>query len=558
MKISRIQFLFLALGLGLAAYFLKNLIEFYGSFLHWPAYLSLDASQLRAESALILRGKLPYLDFYSFNLPGTHWTNLILMAGFGSGDFGIRFSELVWMLICDSLLVFYLYRNFGTFSAFVGGLLFLTLPEEAAPYGSFQRETIFLLPLLVFWNLLSFRSESETGADPRRARLFRFAPIYSALFVFSVLIKPFFGLFFGFAFLEEAFRIWKESEPQERSVFFRLKKDEIRSLLFCVLTGFGVFLFLFWPAFVSGKPRAVFEALYWNVQSHNRWWVLPSWKSAISSLVSFSPSEFFLPLSNAREKKLGGYFVLVLLAFVLTKKYKEVPFSISFLAAGILSYWIQRRGFHYYLIPAWTILQVMAAILIGFGAETTARHLKMESRDKPLSTHVWILLFLALLYASFRRQEIALGMYRGNGLVGPRLAQGWQPFRLYEELDRIVPELRKTRGRISYLCLDSATFSLAAVLRYDLEFDSFFTLDYGLWSGTPEQEFLRKRLVSEWDRSPFDLIVVSNDPIQWKEGEKKGRWSYLKERLEKEYDSVSSFEDVTGSHFEIFRRKKSI
>ncbi|EQA47170.1 hypothetical protein LEP1GSC050_0931 [Leptospira broomii serovar Hurstbridge str. 5399] len=555
MKTQKVRLLLVFISIGIAVGFAANLLEFYSSFLRWPAYLSLDASQLRIESVLFGLGKLPYLDFYSFNLPGTHWTNLLLLRIFGTSDFGIRLSELVWILICSGLLFFFLYRSSGFVSAIVGGFLFLMLPEEAAPYGSFQRETIFLIPLFLLWNVLHPKKGEDTSAREEYLRLFGRLPVVIALSVFSAMIKPFFLLFpiilLGeryYSFIMQ-FRKLGQRPPS-------LSGKEYLSILISCFAGLSVFLLLFWPILTSGKTISILDALISNVRSHNRLLPMPSWESSILSLFSLSASDFLIPLSNARDGKLGGYFLIVLFLFIFTKKYREAPLLLPSLLAGLLSYWIQIRGFHYYLIPTWVILQCMAAILAGAAYSTFIKFLSDKESIRMVNVFFSIFLFYGILYCNFKKQNISLQLYRGNGLVGPRLAQGWQPFRLYEELDRIVPELRSEKKTISYVPLDSATFSLAAILRYGLEFDSYFTLDYGLWADSIQKEELRKKFLSEMDRFHFDLIVIAEDPINRGFLVKKDRWPEFSERLKRNYDSISAFSDVTGVAFEIFRKKK--
>ncbi|EQA36378.1 hypothetical protein LEP1GSC047_2630 [Leptospira inadai serovar Lyme str. 10] len=555
MKTQKIRLLLLFISVGIAIGFAANLLEFYSSFLRWPAYLSLDASQLRIESVLLGTGKLPYLEFYSFNLPGTHWTNLLLLRIFGTSDFGIRLSELVWILICAGLLCIFLYRSSGFVSAIVGGFLFLMLPEEAAPYGSFQRETIFLLPLFLLWNLLLPQKGEDTSVREEYSRLFRRLPILVAVSIFSAMIKPFFLLFpiilIGeryYSFIMQ-FRKLGQRPP-------RFSKKEYISILISCFAGVSVLILLFWPILASGKAISILDALVSNIQTHNRLFRTPSWESSILSLVSFSVSDFLIPLSNARDGKLGGYFLLVLFLFIFTKKYREVPLLLPSLLAGFLTYWIQIRGFHYYLIPTWVILQCMAAILVGGAYSTFIKFLSDKESTRITTVFFSIFLFCGILYCNFKKQNISLRLYKGNGLVGPRLAQGWQPLRLYEELDRIVPELRSEKKTISYVPMDSATFSLAAILRYGLGFDSYFTLDYGLWVDSDQKEELRKKFLSEMDRFQFDLIVIADEPINRGFMAKKDRWPEFSERLKRNYDSISAFSDVTGVAFEIFRKKK--
>ncbi|EPG75732.1 dolichyl-phosphate-mannose-protein mannosyltransferase [Leptospira fainei serovar Hurstbridge str. BUT 6] len=557
MKTQKIRLLLVFISVGIAIGFTANLLEFYSSFLRWPAYLSLDASQLRLESVLFGLGKLPYLDFYSFNLPGTHWTNLLLLHIFGTSDFGIRLSELIWILVCAGLLCLFLYRSSGFVPAFVGGFLFLTLPEEAAPYGSFQRETIFLLPLFLLWNVLLPQKGEANPTQDGYLRLFRRLPIIVALSVFSAMIKPFFLLFPIILLGERYYSFLKQFRKSGQGVPSLSRKEHLSIVIACVV-GVSVLLFLFWPILASGKTTLIFDALASNIRSHNQLLPMPSWESSVLSLFSFSGSDFLIPLSNARSGKFGGYFLIVFFLFIFTKKYRDSHLLLPSLFAGLLTYWIQIRGFHYYLIPTWVILQCMAAVLVGSAYSTFIKYLSDKESTRTTNAFFSIFLFGGILFCNFKKQNLSLQLYKGNGLVGPRLAQGWQPFRLYEELDRIVPELRSETKRISYVALDSATFSLAAILRYNLEFDSYFTLDYGLWADSSQKEEFRKKFLSEMDRFQFDLIVIAEDPINKRDLVKKDRWPEFSDRLKLNYDSISAFSDVTGVAFEIFRKKRKV
>lgn len=110
--------------------------------LQWP--LAHDEAPLFYEAFLMQNGKLPYRDFFDFQMPGSYIAFHLLGTISGFGSFRIRILDL--LILAAILTVTYLaMHRFGKPAAFAASILFGLKYFQGGPALSLQREYLILI-----------------------------------------------------------------------------------------------------------------------------------------------------------------------------------------------------------------------------------------------------------------------------------------------------------------------------------------------------------------------------------------------------------------------------
>ena len=113
--------------------------------LHWK--MQHDSPIMIYIAYLIDRlGRVPYVDIFDMNLPGTYAVHVLLGRVFGYGDLGFRLADLTWLLAIQGI-TFASLRSFSRRVALGTALLFGLAYLGFGPRRSLQREFLLLLPL---------------------------------------------------------------------------------------------------------------------------------------------------------------------------------------------------------------------------------------------------------------------------------------------------------------------------------------------------------------------------------------------------------------------------
>jgi len=123
---------------------------------------------------------VPYLDFFEFQMPGTHLFFLALTKVFGFGETAFRVADLLFLALL-LLATFAWMRKLNTRAAMLGALAFGLSYLRLGPMMSMQRDYIILLPIgLALW---------ATWSEGRMKTLSRGA-LTGLLFGLAACVKP--------------------------------------------------------------------------------------------------------------------------------------------------------------------------------------------------------------------------------------------------------------------------------------------------------------------------------------------------------------------------------
>ncbi|MDP1546765.1 MAG: hypothetical protein Q8L87_12140, partial [Anaerolineales bacterium] len=117
--------------------------------LQWP--ITHDEAPLLYEVFLMQSGKIPYRDFYDFQMPGVYIAYYLLGIVSGFGPVRLRILDLLILAVL-MVITYFAMRRFGKLPAIAGGILFGLKYLQGGPSLVLQREYL----LLVFLALALF------------------------------------------------------------------------------------------------------------------------------------------------------------------------------------------------------------------------------------------------------------------------------------------------------------------------------------------------------------------------------------------------------------------
>jgi len=144
--------------------------------LQWP--LAHDQAPLLYETFLMQNGKIPYKDFFDFQMPGSYIMYYLLGRLSNFGPLRIRILDII--ILAGILLITYLaLKNINKTSAILAGILFALSYLGGGPALSLQREYL----ILIFLSLAIFISLQDSLTNNHRL-------ILGFLFGLASTIKP--------------------------------------------------------------------------------------------------------------------------------------------------------------------------------------------------------------------------------------------------------------------------------------------------------------------------------------------------------------------------------
>ncbi|MFN3492156.1 MAG: hypothetical protein ACK40V_08050, partial [Anaerolineales bacterium] len=144
--------------------------------LQWP--LAHDEAPLFYEAFLMQNGKIPYKDFFDFQMPGSYIIYYLLGTFSAFGPFRIRILDII--ILASILLITYLaLKKINKTSAILAGILFALSYLGGGPALSLQREYL----ILIFLSSAIFIALQETLSFKHRL-------ILGFLFGLAASIKP--------------------------------------------------------------------------------------------------------------------------------------------------------------------------------------------------------------------------------------------------------------------------------------------------------------------------------------------------------------------------------
>jgi hypothetical protein len=144
--------------------------------LQWP--ITHDEAPLLYEVFLMQSGKIPYRDFYDFQMPGVYIAYYLLGIVSGFGPVRLRILDLLILAVL-MVITYFAMRRFGKLPAIAGGILFGLKYLQGGPSLVLQREYL----LLVFLALALFIGLRDSLTPRHRLGL-------GLLFGLSAVIKP--------------------------------------------------------------------------------------------------------------------------------------------------------------------------------------------------------------------------------------------------------------------------------------------------------------------------------------------------------------------------------
>jgi hypothetical protein len=110
--------------------------------LQWP--IAHDAAPLLYEAFLMQDGKIPYRDFFDFQMPGSFIAYYLLGAASNFGPVRLRILDLL-ILAALIVITYFAMRRFGRLPAIAGGILFGLKYLQGGPALALQREYLLLI-----------------------------------------------------------------------------------------------------------------------------------------------------------------------------------------------------------------------------------------------------------------------------------------------------------------------------------------------------------------------------------------------------------------------------
>ena len=144
--------------------------------LQWP--LTHDEAPLFYEAFLMQNGKIPYKDFFDFQMPGSYIVYYLLGVISNFGPLRIRILDLL-ILITIIFTAYQALKKFGHIPAFTAGILFALQYISGGPSLSLQREYL----ILIFLSSAIFISLQDSLSNNHRL-------ILGFLFGLAASIKP--------------------------------------------------------------------------------------------------------------------------------------------------------------------------------------------------------------------------------------------------------------------------------------------------------------------------------------------------------------------------------
>lgn len=344
-------------------------------FLLHPLAIGADQSVYLAMGELLLSGKVPYRDFYDFNLPSIiYWSSIpVLLGRLGPLPLAVVFNFFVYFNLIFSLIVtgsvFLLFKKHidSRFCIPVfAGLVFL---QQMLLYDLGQREHLFVLFYLPYFFLRYFRSTAPAGLKVQPL-LDRLTSVICGLFALAVYIKPYF--IFYLIPLESATYLLSGAGGIKKKIFDAL---EVRVFLS------GTVLYLLHFAFYPPEALSILFTHAFPLYTTGAYWYQNSTIACLSCL------DNFYVITTV-------FLVSLFIAFPLSNRTKLIALLLCFNSIGFFLYAFFSNAWTYRYLP------VLGGSLILLLIELWLLCALAFSKSKNLPAFIALLLYPPLALAA--------------------------------------------------------------------------------------------------------------------------------------------------------------
>jgi hypothetical protein len=441
----------------------------------WP--MALDSPLMHYIAFLIDHGKVPYAQIIDFNGPGAYLLHWLVIHTLGGGDLAWRMFDLL-LLAVGAVSIFSLTRRFGSFAGILGSAVLICVHIAKGIDEMGERDFIAGIFMLAAAALLVRATHSGHSG-----RWFAFG--FSASF--AITVKPSTAVFlFAFTCLGLYFQ-WREQRLHLRPWLWAISGAALP--MACIATylaavgglhAFAVTYTEFLPIYVQIERRP-------------------------------SLAKFLVNYTYALWPLLLGATAGVIACRVYRRSEEHLTLFVGIMC-GLLSYWVQRKGWAYHIDPA--------VIFMGVWATTSLAALLHErSRLLPALAIVSVLTWLTAVPEMV--SDIRTAEY---------------PLYSVDKMKEEITALRAQGKSHGIQVMDTASGCLQSLYDLKLVQSTGFTYDFYFYSSVdhPFVQSLRSRFIGEITATQPDLIVMSNQQWPRKKGfDRIERWpefaSFLKD-----------------------------
>jgi hypothetical protein len=347
--------------------------------LQWP--IAHDEAPLFYEAFLVRsEGRIPYLDIFDFQMPGSFAAYYALGTLSGFNAFGIRILDL---LILTTLLVitFFSTQRFGKTSAFAAAILFGLKYLQGGPSMALQREYLFL----IFVALAVWISMRDILTPKHRF-------ILGLLFGLSAIIKPHAAIGLIPILLFDIADMIKRRK-------LTLLNAAVGSIL-PASAGFfiPIMVVIAWLSFNNAlTPFLKIAMNYWPLYSQ------------INGLMEITPTAQRIPFLLNQVWRLGGSGLWLLPAMfgVYLNQNKKIVLLASLALCYAIYPALSGQFFQYHYIPFIYFIILLASLSIS----------TFDSRPSAINVYLLFIIFFAAVLLDIRPSSAFLRQLEGKPVI---------------------------------------------------------------------------------------------------------------------------------------------
>jgi hypothetical protein len=451
--------------------------------LRWP-WLN-DAGYFHYIAFLITHGLAPYRQIMDVNTPGAYLSELLGLSLFGPSDLGWRIYEYCILVVCIGACLV-IARRYHWLAGLFAGVLFALVHGAEGPLQTAERDEVMTALLLAGYAL------AFVGVRRRSAVYFSLAAFVLSL---AITMKPT-GIFGAIVIVPLMFR-------QVRVLGLPLKPFLLQGLVGSFLAFAGITAFLLW--------RGSFVAFFYNFFTVTKYY----------STLARAPFHFMV----YHSMPIGVLFLLPVAIWLFFKNRSwenwELNALLGGVVAGLMSYWVQHKGYLYHRSPS------VAFAFLLCGIEFVVPIIQERS-------YRWIGT-TALLIGSF--------------IVAPFYTLRAVRFEQSDELaTALMSDLQKfsaTELQHNVQCLDGVAGCYSALFRLNLVQSTGFVGDQQLFSphASATEDRLREEFWRDIEAAPPKFFIETDywygEPQRF--ADKIDTWPQFAEFLEKNYSLVSEW-----------------
>ncbi len=469
-------------------------LDFMFQSLDWSLEYCIDMILMKYFSWEFEKSKLPFIDFYTYNLPVTIYLNWFWAKIIGATDFSFRILDNIWYILL-SISSFFYFKRYSIFASISAFVFCLTLPMNATNFGAFQRETMFL----VFWVLGIYSFEKILNENHLKLH-FILLGIYFSL---SFFIKPTSIFLFGFIFL---YLIYLETAKKK---FFEFKKNLILSVLSFLI----ISIFIFLPFILKKQFNLAVSNWYLYFLDLNSSLEIKSFNELTKGIINFRFKDWSRPLngfSSEQEYQInpGRFGLLSVFSFLISvilyfrKKVNITVFILFF--SSLANYYTQMKGFTYHLFPLWLSFIYFQLLCLNY----FYNQLKEANLIKKSISVFFILFFLISILI---QEDRSLKRYLGTGLYSKktfenRILPSSYTNKYLNELNQKLNKKVKFQNFETY-----HSISLYSSMKFDFELVSKFPEGYIFYGIDSRYDKYKKEMINSLTKNPPDIVLLSRE-----------------------------------------------